>query len=401
MPIAYIYDTLRTPRGKGKPGGSLYEIKPVDLLGACLQAIGQRNNLDRSAVEDCIIGCVTPVDGQGYNVAKAALLFSGWPITVPGMQINRYCASGLEAVNLAAMKIQTGNAEMLLAGGVESMSRIPLASDGGALLFDPEVITRANHIPQGLAADLIATLEGFGRETVDAYALLSQQRAGYAWQNGYFSTSIIPIFDNNGLLILEKDELPRPDSTLERLGLLRPAFSQTGSMGFNEMAIQRYPQVAAIHHVHTAGNSSGIADGAALVLVGNKDKGEALGLRPQAKITASAVVSTEPTIMLAGPAPACRKALGLAGMEVRDVDLWEMNEAFASAVLKFQKDMELDIEKVNVNGGAIAMGHPLGATGAMLLGTLLDELERRDLSTGVVTLCAGGGIGVATIIERV
>ncbi len=401
MPTAYIFDTLRTPRGKGKPGGSLYEVKPVDLLGACLHAIEQRNQLDKTVVEDCIIGCVTPIDGQGYNIAKAALLFANWPASVPGIQINRYCASSLEAVNLAALKIEAGHADLVLAGGVESMSRIPMASDGGALLFDPEVITKTKHIPQGVAADLIATIENFDRLAVDEFALLSHQRAANAWRHDYFSKSIIPIYDHNGLLILDHDEYIRPDTTLENLGQLRPAFSLIGQSGFDEMAIQRYPQIASIHHVHTAGSSSGIVDGASLVLLGSKEKGEALGLMPRAKIVASTVVSAEPTIMLTGPQIACRKLLQKVGMEAREIDLWEMNEAFSAPVLKFQRDMDLDLDKMNVNGGAISMGHPLGATGAMLLGTLLDELERRDLATGMVTLCAGGGIGVATLIERV
>jgi acetyl-CoA C-acetyltransferase len=357
--------------------------------------------LDKSAVEDCIIGCVTPIDGQGYNIAKAALLFAKWPDSVPGMQINRYCASGLEAVNLAALKIAAGHAELVLAGGVESMSRIPMASDGGALLFDPEVIAKTKHIPQGIAADLIATLEGFDRAAVDGFALLSNQRAAHAWEHAYFSKSIVPIFDHNGLLILDHDEHVRPDTALENLGRLRPAFSQIGQSGFDAMAIQRYPQVASIQHVHTAGNSSGIVDGASLVLLGSREKGEALGLRPRAKIVASTVVSAEPTIMLTGPQLACQKLLQKVGMSAKEVDLWEMNEAFAAPALKFQRDLDLDLDKMNVNGGAIAMGHPLGATGAMLLGTLLDELERRDLTTGMVALCAGGGIGAATLIERV
>lgn len=400
MTQAYIYDALRTPRGKGKPGGSLYEVKPVDLLKTCLDALHRRNHLDTSRVDDLIIGCVTPVNDQGYNVAKAALLYTGWPDSVPGFQLNRYCSSGLEAVNLAAMKITSGWEHLIVAGGVESMSRTPMGSDGGALLFDPEVINQAGHIPQGISADLIATLEGFTREMVDEYALQSQQRAHHAWENGRFSKSIIPIFDRNGLLILDRDEHMRPGSTLESLMALPPAFSSLGKMGFDEMAIRKYPMVEKIHHVHTAGNASGIVDGAALVLVGSKEIGEKLGLKPKAKIRSAANVSVEPTIMLTGPAPASRKALDRAGMKTADIDLWEMNEAFSSAVLKFQKDMNLDGETINVNGGAIAMGHPLGATGAMLLGTLLDELEERDLNTGLVTLCVGGGMGIATIIER-
>ncbi len=401
MTYAYIYDALRTPRGKGKPGGSLYEVKPIDLLKTCLDALQRRNNLDTSQIEDLIIGCVTPVNDQGYNIAKAALLYAGWPDCVPGFQLNRYCSSGLEAVNMAAMKISSGWEHLIVAGGVESMSRTPMASDGGALLFDPEVINKTSHIPQGISADLIATLEGFTREMVDEYALQSQQRAHNAWENGWFSKSIIPIFDQNGLLILDRDEHLRPASTLESLMTLPPAFAGLGSMGFDEMAIRKYPVVEKIQHVHTAGNASGIVDGAALVLAGSKKIGEKLGLKPRAKIRSTATVSVEPTIMLTGPAPAARISLDRAGMNSADIDLWEMIEAFSSPVLKFQKDMNLGGETVNVNGGAIAMGHPLGATGAMLLGTLLDELERRDLNTGLVTLCVGGGMGVATIIERV
>jgi acetyl-CoA C-acetyltransferase len=401
MPVAYIYDALRTPRGKGKSGGALYETKPINLLGACLGALQQRNGLDTSEIDDLIAGCVTPADDQGYNIAKAALLYAGWSESVPGFQINRFCASGLEAVNLAAMKISSGWEHAVVAGGVESMSRTPMGSDGGALLFDPEVMNKVRHVPQGISADLIATIEGYSREQLDEYALLSQQRAHHAWENGFFAKSIIPISDRNGLVILDRDEHLRPDTTLAKLAALPPAFTQTGRHGFDVMAIQNYPQVEKIRHVHTAGNSSGIVDGAALVLVGAKEKGEALGWKPRAKIRSVASVSVEPTIMLTGPAPASNKALRLAKMNASDIDLWEMNEAFASAVLKFQNEMAIDMEKLNVNGGAIAMGHPLGATGAMLLGTLLDELERRDLNTGLVTLCVGGGMGVATIIERV
>lgn len=401
MPAAYIFDAVRTPRGKGRQGGALYEVKPVSLLGACLEAIRERNQLDTSMVDDLIAGCVTPIDGQGYNIAKAALLNAGWPDSIPGMQVNRYCASGLEAVNMAAMKIIADWAGLVLAGGTESMSRIPLGSDGGALLFDPEVILKANHIPQGISADLIATLEGFSREDLDQYAHYSQQSALHAWENHYFSKSIVPIYDRNGLLVLDRDEHLRPGTTLEKLGVLPPAFEALGRTGFDEMALRKYPMVEKIRHLHTAGNSSGIVDGAALVLVGSKEAGKKLGLKPRAKIVTAATLSVEPTIMLTGPAPACKKALQQAGMDKGDIDLWEVNEAFASVVLKFLKEMDLDRSMVNVNGGAIALGHPLGATGAMLLQTLLDELERRDLSTGAATLCAGGGIGIATIIERV
>ena len=400
MPEAYIFDAVRTPRGKGKPGGSLYEVKPVNLMGACLEAIRTRNQLDTSQVDDFFAGCVTPVDDQGYNIAKAALLYAGWPDEVPGVQLNRYCSSGLEAVNMAAMKIMAGWGDLIVAGGIESMSRIPMGSDGGALLFDPDVINKVGHISQGISADLIATLEGFTREMVDEYALRSQQRAARAWENGWFSPSIVPIYDRNGLLILDRDEHLRPGTSFESLTALPPAFASSGRSGFDQMAIHKYPSVEKIHHVHTAGNSSGIVDGAALVLVGSKEKGHSLGLKPRAKIVSSATVSVEPTIMLTGPALASRKALDRAGMKKEDIDLWEMNEAFSSPVLKFMKDLELDPEVVNVNGGAIAMGHPLGATGAMLLGTLLDELERRDLGTGMVTLCVGGGMGVTTIIKR-
>ena len=400
MPQAYLYDALRTPRGKGKPGGSLYEVKPVDLLRSCLDALQRRCNLDTGAVEDCIIGCVTPVGDQGYNIAKAALLYAGWPDAVPGFQINRYCASGLEAVNLAAVKIAAGQENLIVAGGVESMSRTPLGSDGGALLFDPEVMNKVAHVPQSISADLIATLEGYTRERVDAYALRSQRLAHQAWQNGWFEKSIVPIYDRNGLLVLDRDEHLRPQTTMESLAALPPAFAGLGASGFDEMAIRKYPTVERIEHVHTAGNSSGIVDGAALILLGNKAMGEMLGLPPRAKVIASATVSTEPTIMLSGPAPAAQKALERAGMTPADIDLWEMNEAFSSPVLKLMDDLDLNPEKVNVNGGAIALGHPLGATGAMLLGTLLDELERRNLQTGLVVLCAGGGMGTATIIER-
>ncbi|HMO40627.1 MAG TPA: acetyl-CoA C-acetyltransferase [Saprospiraceae bacterium] len=401
MTEAYIYDAVRTPRGRGRQSGALYEVKPVRLLEIVLRALATRTHLDTNAVDDAILGCVTPVDDQGFNIAKAALLYAGWSKAVSGMQINRYCASGLEAVNLAATKIRAGWADLVVAGGVESMSRVPIGSDGGALLYDPEVIARVNYIPQGVSADLIATIEGFSRTTVDEYALLSQQRAAQAMQNDYFNRSILPIYDQNGLLILDRDEHPRPDTTLEGLAQLPPAFAGAGSAGFNQMALRTYPAVEKIQHVHTAGNSSGIVDGAAALLLGSKEKGAALGLSPRARIVGIANVSTEPVIMLTGPAPAARKALQMAKMTAADIDLWECNEAFATVPLKFQRELELDIEKLNVNGGAIALGHPLGATGAMLLGTLLDELERRDLNVGLVTLCAGGGMGIATIIERV
>lgn len=401
MTDAYIFDAIRTPRGKGKSSGALYEVKPITLLAKVLNALQKRNHLNTNMVDDLLLGCVTPVDDQGFNIAKAALSYAGWHESVSGMQLNRYCASGLEAVNLAAMKIRAGWADVMVAGGVESMSRVPLGSDGGPLLFDPEVIQQTNYIPQGISADLIATMEGFTREDVDAFALQSQQRAALAWEQGYFLNAIIPIYDQNGLPILEKDEHLRPDTTLESLTNLPAAFANIGATGFDDMALHRYPEVEKIQHVHTAGNASGIVDGAALVLIATKEKGEAMGWKPRARIVSVANVSTEPTLMLTGPTPAAQKALQAAGMTTKNIDLWECNEAFAAVPLKFQRDLDIDPKCLNVNGGAIAFGHPLGATGAMLLGILLDELERRNLSTGLVTLCAGGGMGIATIIERV
>lgn len=401
MNDAYIFDAVRTPRGRGKTSGSFYEVKPVGLLGTTLASLTERSDLDAEAVDDVLIGCVTPIDDQGYNIAKAALLYAGWPYRVGGMQINRYCASGLEAINLAAMKIRSGWEDLVVAGGVESMSRVPIGADGGALLYDPELISLTDFIPQGISADLIATIAGFEREQLDRYALRSQELAREATAKGYFKGALIPILDRNGLCILAEDEHPRPDTTLEALQSLPPAFARMGQIGFDDMAMHKYPEVEKIHHIHTAGNSSGIVDGAALVVVGNEAIGKSMGLKPRAKILSVANVGVEPTIMLTGPAPAAKKALQTAGMQTKDIDLWECNEAFAAVALKFQQDLDIDLDRLNVNGGAIAFGHPLGATGAMLLGTLLDELERRDLQTGLVTLCVGGGMGVATIIERV
>lgn len=397
----FIYDSLRTPRGKGKTSGSLYEVKPIQLLVTLLDALEQRLDLDTQLVEDLIIGCVTPIGEQGGNIAKAAVLHAGWANQVAGMQINRFCASGLEAVNLAAMKVASGWEDLVLAGGVESMSRVKMGSDGGALMYDPEVNSRVRFVPQGISADLIATIEDFKRETLDQYALQSQQRAAEAREKGYFNPSIVPVKDQNGLPILERDEYLRPQTTLENLASLSPAFAEMGTTGFDSMALQRYPFLERIEHRHTAGNSSGIVDGAALCLLGSAAAGKKMNIQPRAKIRAVAVSSSEPTIMLQGPTPATKKALQKAGMEMKDIDLWEMNEAFASPVLKFQRDFQIPDELLNVTGGAIALGHPLGATGCILLGTLLDELERRDLNTGLVTLCVGGGMGVTTIIERV
>ncbi len=396
-----IFDAVRTPRGRGKKSGALHEVKPIDLLVSTLKALQKRNDLDTTHVDDAVVGCVTPVGEQGGDIAKAALLYAGWNNVVSGVQINRFCASGLEAINLAAMKIRSGWEDLVVAGGVESMSRVPMGTDGGALMYDPAVNSKIGFVPQGISADLIATIEGYTRERLDAYAVSSQQRASHAQKQGYFDRSIIPVCDQNGLVILDKDEHIRPDSTVESLGQLKPAFAKLGQFGFDAVALLKYPQVETILHHHTPGNSSGIVDGAALLLIGNEEKGQALGLKPRAKIISVATSGSEPTIMLQGPTPATLKALAKAGMKPSDIDLWEMNEAFASPVLKFQQDLEIPDDILNVNGGAIALGHPLGATGAMLLGTMLDELERRDLSTGLVTLCVGGGMGVTTIIERV
>lgn len=398
---AYIYDAVRTPRGRGKADGSLHEIQPIDLLTTCLRALQTRNNLDTSQVDDVVIGCVTPLAEQGGVIARSAALHAGWATNVPGVQLDRFCASGLEAVNSAAMQVRSGWHDLVVAGGVESMSRLPMGSDGGAWFMDPRVNLETGFVPQGISADLIATMEGFTREEVDRFALQSQQRAAFAQANGYFN-SRIPVRDQNGLTILDRDEHIRANTTMERLASLVPAFEMVGVMGFDAVALDRYPKLERIEHVHTAGNSSGIVDGAAAVLIGTKEAGGRLELKPRARIVSGAVVATEPTIMLIGPAPASKKALAKAGMNVKDIDLFEVNEAFAVVPMRFARDMGLDgMENINVNGGAIAMGHPLGATGAMLLGTLLDELERTDLETGLVTLCVGGGMGIATVVERV
>lgn len=402
MKEAYIFDSVRTPRGRGKKSGSLYEVKPIDLLATLFRALHHRNHeFDTSQVDDVVLGCVTPIGEQGGDIAKFAPVYAGWDQVVSGMQINRFCSSGLEAINLAAMKVRSGWEHMVVAGGVESMSRNPMGSDGGAWYLDPQVNSHLAFIPQGISADLIATLEGFTRETVDNYALRSHRKAAEARKNGYFKKSIVPIKDQNGLMILEQDETIREDASMEAMQKLEPSFAMMGEFGFDAVAMLKYTTVEQIHHVHTPGNSSGIVDGAALTLVGSKEAGERLGLKPRARIVAAAVTSAEPTIMLTGPAFASRKALQIAGMNTSDIDIFEMNEAFASAVLKFQRDLDVPDEKLNVNGGAIAMGHPLGATGSMLLGTVLDELERTNKSTGLITLCVGGGMGVATIIERV
>lgn len=399
-PEAYVLDAVRTPRGRGR-GGALHRVKPVTLAATVLRALAERTGLETADVDDVVLGCVSAVYEQGGDIARAAVLAADWAQGVPGAQVNRFCASGLEAVNLAAAKVASGYEDLVVAGGVESMSRIPMGSDGGAWLVDPETNTRAGFVPQGISADLIATLDGYSRQDVDQYALASQQRAVRAREQGYSKASLVPVVDRAGQLLLAADETPRPETTLAALAALRPSFVQAGQAGFDTVAIDRYPTLERVEHVHTAGNSSQLSDGAAAVLVGSRQRAQALGLRPRARILATAVVGTEPTVMLTGPAPAAVKALARAGMVAADVDLFEVNEAFASVVLRFQRELDLDPERVNVNGGAIALGHPLGATGAMLLSTVLDELERRDRATGLVTLCAGAGMGIATVIERV
>ena len=397
---AFIFDALRTPRGKRK-NGALDEITPADLAAKLLSKLQQKHSLDTAHVDDVVMGCVTPIGDQGGNIGKTAAQYAGWDVDVPGMQVNRFCATGLETVNMAAMKIRSGWEDLVVAGGIECMSRTPMGSDGGAMAFEPKVNLKTSFVPQGIGADLIATIENFSRDDVDNYALESQKRAAKATNKKYFK-SLVPIEDQNGLSILEHDEHIRHDITIEGLKGLNPSFEMMGNMGYDTVALQKYTDVETINHVHTAGNSSGIVDGAAIALVGSAEKGKSLGIRPRAKVLAAATVATDPTIMLTGPGPATKKALNKARMSIKDIDLMEVNEAFAVVVLRFLRDMELDsMDNVNVNGGSIAMGHPLGATGAMLLGTALDELERSDLQTALITLCVGGGMGIATIIERV
>ena len=401
MSHAMIYEAVRTPRGKGKKDGSLHEVKPVDLLAGLLVKLQKRLDFDPAALDDVVMGVVSPIGEQGSVIAKTAALKAGWDFRVAGMQINRFCASGLEAVNLAAQKVASGWEDLVVAGGVESMSRVPIGSDGGAWAQDPATNFATGFVPQGIGADLIATLGSWGREDVDRYALTSQQRAAAAQAEGRFDRSVIAVDDEIGLPVLERDEFLKPRTTLEGLAQLKPAFAEMGAMGFDAVALARYPQVERIAHVHTAGNASGIVDGAAAVLIGSEAKGRELGLTPRGRIVATALSGADPTIMLTGPMPATRKALAKAGLSIADIDLFEVNEAFAAVPMRFMREMGVPHEKVNVNGGAIALGHPLGATGAMLLGTLLDELERRQLKRGLVTLCVGGGMGIATIIERI
>ena len=401
MTEAYIYDAVRTPRGKGKKDGSLHQATPVWLLRTLLQALQARNRLDTALVDDLVLGCVTPVGEQGADIARTAVLDAGWAQTVAGVTQSRFCASGLESVNLATAKIMSGMEDMVVAGGVESMSRWAMGSDGGAWVMDPRVNSGTAFIPQGISADLIATLEGFGRQDLDAFAAESHRRAAQAQAEGRFARSIVPVKDINGMVMLDRDETVRPGTSVESLAKLNPSFEMMGSMGFDATALDKYTTIEKIHHHHHAGNSSGIVDGAALMLLGSKAAGEKAGLKPRAKVRMCSVIGSEPTIMLTGPTPAVRKALAKAGMAVSDIDLWEVNEAFATVPMKTARDLGVSLDRVNVNGGAIAMGHPLGATGVIILGTALDELERTGQSTALATLCVGAGMGIATIIERV
>jgi acetyl-CoA C-acetyltransferase len=402
MADAFIYDAIRTPRGRGKADGALHEVTALNLASQALGAIKQRNKLDGELVDDVVLGCVDPVGEAGGDIARVSAIMAGLGDEVPGVQINRFCASGLDAVNFAAAEVMSGQHDMTIGGGVESMSRVGIGASGGAWPIDPSIALKSYFVPQGISADLIATKYGFSRDDVDAYAVESQKRAGQAWDEGRFKNSVITVRDVNGLPLLAKDEHMRPTTTMQNLAQLNPSFVQMGEMaGFDAVAIQRYPEVEAINHVHTPGNSSGIVDGAAAVLIGNKEAGRAAGLKPRAKIRQFANIGSEPSIMLTGPIPVTEKVLRKAGMTKKDIDLWELNEAFASVVLRYMQALDISHDKINVNGGAIAMGHPLGATGAMILGTVLDELERRDLSTALVTLCIGMGMGTATIIERV
>jgi acetyl-CoA C-acetyltransferase len=401
MPDAYIFDTVRTPRGKGRKDGALHEITALSLATQVLEALRDRNHLDTAIVDDVVLGCVAPVGEQGSDIARTAVLNADYAQSTAGVQINRFCASGLEACNMAAAKVKSGEAMMAIGGGVESMSRVPMGSDGGAWPLDPSSAFKTYFAPQGIGADLIATLDGFSRDDVDAYAVESQKRAAKAWDEGRFARSVVAVRDQMGLSILDRDEHMRPETTMQSLGSLKPAFTAPGEMGFDAVVMQRYPQVERVNHVHHAGNSSGIVDGAAGVLIGTKEAGEAAGLKPRARIRGMASIGSEPSIMLTGPALVTEKLLKRLGMRVEDIDLYELNEAFASVVMRFMKVLDIPHDKINVNGGAIAMGHPLGATGAMILGTVLDELERTDKETALITLCVGAGMGTATVIERV
>jgi acetyl-CoA C-acetyltransferase len=402
MTEAYIFDHVRSPRGRGKANGSLHAVTPIKLAGQVLAAIRDRNELDTALVDDVVLGCVAPVGEQGADIARVAVMDCGYAESVPGKQINRFCASGLEAVNSAAAQIMSGQSDVAIGGGVESMSRVPMMSDGGAWATDPQVAFNSYFVPQGISADLIATKYGISRRDLDVYSEESQKRAAHSWKQGWFNGSVLPIKDQLGRVLLDHDEHMRPEATADSLGELNPAFVIPGEQaGFDAVVLQKYPEIESIIHSHTAGNSSGIVDGAAAVLLGNAEAGQRMGLKPRARIRAFSSIGSEPTIMLTGPAPATEKVLKRAGMSTSDIDLFELNEAFAAVVLRYMSQLNIAHDKINVNGGAIAMGHPLGATGAMILGTVLDELERRDLSTALVTLCIGAGMGTATIIERV
>lgn len=402
MTDAFIFDHVRSPRGRGRSNGALHEVTPIELSTQVLKSLRDRNELDTSKIDDVVFGCVTPVGEQGACIARVAVLNAGYDENVPGKQLNRFCASGLEAVNSAAAQIMAGQSDIAIGGGVECMSRVPMGSDSGAWVADPAIAYKTYFVPQGIGADLIATKHGFSREDVDSYAVESQKRAADAWDKGYFNNSVTPIKDHIGMTLLEKDEHMRPGTTMEDLSGLKAAFEVPGEQaGFDAVVLQKYPEVEYVKHVHTGGNSSGIVDGAAAVLLGNKQMGDSLGLKPRARIKGFSSIGTDPTIMLTGPAPSAEKVLKRCGMTTDDIDLFELNEAFASVVMLFMKKLGIEHDKINVNGGAIAMGHPLGATGAMILGTVLDELERRDLNTALINLCVGGGMGTATIIERV
>ena len=402
MTDAFIYDAVRTPRGKGKADGSLHEITPVSLATQVLEAVRDRNDIDTANIDDVAFGCVSPVGEQGAVVTRSAILNAGFADTTAGIHVNRFCASGLESINIAASKVKAGEADLTIGGGVESMSRVPMGSDGGAMATDPAVTFKTYFVPQGISADLIATKYGISRDDADAYAVESQKRAAKSWEEKRFAKSIVPVKDVMGEAVLSHDETVRANTDMQTLGALNPSFAMMGEQfGFNAVAIQKYPEIERINHVHHAGNSSGIVDGAAAVLIGNEEIGKKLGLKPRARIRAAASIGSEPTIMLTGPEFAAKKVLARAGMTKNDIDLWELNEAFASVVLRFMQALDIDHSDINVNGGAIAMGHPLGATGAMILGTMVDEMERSNKETALVTLCIGGGMGTATIIERV
>ncbi len=398
---AYIYDAVRTPRSKGKAGGTLNEVKPIQLAAGLLRELESRHDLDTALVGDVILGCTAAIGDQGACVAKAAVQAAHWDESVPGVQLDRFCASGLEAVNMAAAKVGSDQEDLVVAGGIESMSRIPMLSGGGAMFTDPDFVIDQNSAPQGIGADLIATIDGYSREDVDAFAMESQRRAAHARDNGWFDRSVVPVKDENGITILHRDDFIKPATDMQKLGSLNPSFAQMGGFGYDDMALAKYPQVSKINHVHTPGNSSGIVDGSSAVMIGSEQAGKDMGLEPRGRVVSATVISTDPVIMLAGPGPAAKKCLAKAGLTVNDIDIWEINEAFASVAMRYMKDLEIDHEITNVNGGAIAMGHPLGATGGMLVSTVLDELERRGKKRAMISLCVGGGMGISTLIERV